>query len=266
MPLHIMRAAVCAVWSFHYLPNRNCSRQESLQRLANEANGLCDASFGQLISLREQKRRHIGVHTPWKQCRKQQTKGARIIPHTDQQAAREEVARLLRALAAGDRSAMRPLYNLTASRLFAIILRVTVDRTAAEDILQETYIKVWNKAGSFREGCAEPFAWLATIARNGAIDWRKAHYQRKFSTSNDFAHIEDEAETVEDRIERYQQEIIIAEALGNLSKDREIEVREVFFTGLTYAELAERANIPVATVKSRVRRSLIHLRSRLNND
>jgi RNA polymerase sigma factor (sigma-70 family) len=161
---------------------------------------------------------------------------------------------------------MRSLYDLTASRLFAIILRVTSDRNAAEDILQETYIKVWNKAGSFREGRAEPFAWLATIARNGAIDWRKAHYQRKFSTSDDFEHIEDEAETAEDRIERYQQQAIIAEALSNLSKDREIEIRDVFFAGLTYTELAERADIPVATVKSRVRRTLIHLRSRLNND
>lgn len=180
--------------------------------------------------------------------------------------AREEIARLLCALATGDRSAMRPLYGLTASRLFAIILRVTADRNAAEDILQDTYIKIWNKAGSFREGRSEPFAWLATIARNGALDWRKAHYQRNVTACDDFTLIEDEAESADARIERQQQQQIIAKALDNLPENREIEIRDVFFAGMTYAEAAERANIPVATVKSRIRRTLIDLRSRLNND
>lgn len=161
---------------------------------------------------------------------------------------------------------MRPLYGVTASRLFAIILRVTADRNAAEDILQETYVKVWRKAGSFREGRADPFAWLATIARNGAIDWRKAHYQRNVTAHDDFEFIEDEAESADARIERHQQQSIIAEALDNLPKTREIEIRDVFFAGMTYAEMAERARIPVATVKSRVRRTLINLKGRLDND
>lgn len=169
-------------------------------------------------------------------------------------------------LAAGDRIAMRALYSLTASRLFAIILRVTADRNAAEDILQETYIKVWRKAGSFREGRADPFAWLATIARNGALDWRKAHYQRNVIAQDDFEFIEDEAETADARIERQQQQTIIAEALDKLPENREIEIRDVFFAGMTYAEVARQAGVPVPTVKSRVRRALIELRARLGND
>lgn len=189
-----------------------------------------------------------------------------VISNNEHDAVRETTVRLLSRLAAGERAAMRPLYDLTSDKLFAIILRVTMDRGAAEDLLQETYIKIWNNSARFRPGQAEPFAWLATVARNGAIDWRRAHYQRKFSVSDNFDAIEDEAESAEDRIEGYQQQEIIAKALNNLPNEREDEIREVFFAGLTYAELAARTNLPLATVKSRVRRTLIHLRSRLSND
>lgn len=161
---------------------------------------------------------------------------------------------------------MRRLYSATSQKLFAIIVRITRDRAAAEDILQETYIKVWNNAAGFDPGQSQPFAWLATIARNSAIDWRRAHYQRKVKAEDSFELIEDEAEKADARIERQQLEAEVENMLGALPKEREAEIRDAFFEGNSYADLARQANLPLGTIKSRIRRTLIQLRSKVGDD
>lgn len=178
----------------------------------------------------------------------------------------DPLTRPLADLANGDRSAMRRVYELSSDRLFGIIIRITQDAAAAEDILQETYIKVWNNIASYGPRGAEPMAWLATIARNSAIDWRRAHYQRRYTTSDNFESVEDETENALARIERKQEEAKIETMLGELPKEREAEIRDAFFQGLTYADIARRDSLPLGTIKSRIRRSLIQLKVRLADD
>jgi len=178
----------------------------------------------------------------------------------------DEMSHLLAQLADGKRSSMRLLYEATAPQLFAIIIKVTRERSSAEDILQETYIKIWNNAAGYDPGKAQPFAWLATIARNSAIDWQRSHYQRKVTPQDSFELVEDEAESADDRIERRQLEKRLEEVLAQLPQEREAEIRDAFFRGNSYTDLARAAKLPLGTIKSRIRRTLLQLRKKVGDD
>ncbi|MGU3539621.1 sigma-70 family RNA polymerase sigma factor [Methylobacterium sp. A54F] len=80
------------------------------------------------------------------------------------------LVRLLGAVAAGDARALRALYDLTSPKLYGVILRIQRDRNAAEDVLQEVYLRVWQAAGSYAAEAGRPLSWLCAIARNRAID------------------------------------------------------------------------------------------------
>ena len=80
------------------------------------------------------------------------------------------IAEHISRVALGDHAAFKQLYDRTSSKLFGICLRILTDRADAEDVLQEVYVKVWNKADRFSTGQAGGIAWLAAIARNQAID------------------------------------------------------------------------------------------------
>ncbi|WP_163752727.1 sigma-70 family RNA polymerase sigma factor, partial [Proteus mirabilis] len=77
-------------------------------------------------------------------------------------------------VAQGDRDALRCVYDSTSAKLYGVCLRISRDRETAEDILQEVYLKIWSRAGRFDAQRASPITWLCTIARNTAIDRRRA--------------------------------------------------------------------------------------------
>ena len=83
---------------------------------------------------------------------------------------REQLAAALNRAAQGDRAALRLVYDMTSAKLFGVCLRIFNDRSEAEDVLQEVYLTVWNKAAAFDETRASPITWLVAIARNRAID------------------------------------------------------------------------------------------------
>ncbi len=80
------------------------------------------------------------------------------------------LAALLDATSRGDRAAFRALYEATAPKLFGIVIRITRNRSTAEEVLQETFIKIWQNAERFTPDAGQPMGWLAAIARNRAID------------------------------------------------------------------------------------------------
>src|SRR5215475_3798295 len=88
----------------------------------------------------------------------------------DAESRRRQLAAALRRVAGGDRAALRLVYDETAAKLFGVCLRILNDRGEAEDVLQEVYVAVWRKAGSFDPTRASPITWLVAIARNRAID------------------------------------------------------------------------------------------------
>src|SRR5919108_418688 len=93
----------------------------------------------------------------------------------DADAARStELAAALARVAAGDRAALRIVYQDTSAKLFGVCLRILNDRSEAEDVLQDVYVTVWRKAATFDPARASPITWMVAIARNRAIDRLRA--------------------------------------------------------------------------------------------
>ena len=169
------------------------------------------------------------------------------------------------AAGTGDAAAFRRLYEATAGRLLAIARHVTRDRSAAEDVLQIAFIKAWNNAARFDPARSGALTWLATIVRNSAIDWWRAHSRRDEVSDAVLDVIADEAESAEERIIRQQREEQAGKMIGQLPADHQEVIRGAFYDGLTYAELAHREGVPLGTMKSRIRRSLLAMRGGFEN-
>jgi RNA polymerase sigma-70 factor (ECF subfamily) len=180
-------------------------------------------------------------------------------------AARARLTDALARVAAGDRAALRIVYDLTAAKLFGVCLRISGDRESAEDILQDVYIKVWNRAGRFDAARASPITWLCAIARNTAIDARRAS-GRVMQPIDEAADIADDRPTAPEWIEADQERSRIVKCLGALNQQQGNAIRSAFYDGFTYAELAERMKVPLGTMKSWVRRGLIQLKACLGDD
>jgi len=112
---------------------------------------------------------------------------------------RTQLAAALRRVAEGDRAALRLVYDETAAKLFGVCLRILNDRSEAEDVLQDVYITVWQKARAFDEARASPITWLVAIARNRAIDRLRSGRVARLSDPIDAAgEIADEAPLAEE--------------------------------------------------------------------
>ncbi|MEH3034899.1 MAG: sigma-70 family RNA polymerase sigma factor [Sphingomonas adhaesiva] len=162
------------------------------------------------------------------------------------------------------------MYRLTSPKLFGICLRICGDRQAAEDVLQEVYIIIWRRAASFEPLRSSPITWLAAIARNRAIDWRRAHRAPLAHAPDteppatpeppDDAPLADAAMVAGEEAHHMHH---CLEMLDDLARDA---IRSAFLDGATYPELAARAGVPLATMKSRVRRGLLQLRKYMTDD
>jgi RNA polymerase sigma factor (sigma-70 family) len=185
----------------------------------------------------------------------------RIFPVTDAVAdARARLTEILVRTGAEDRAAFRDLYALTSAKLFGVCLRICGERQAAEDVLHEVYLTVWKRAGAYEPGRASPITWLATIARNRAIDWRRAQGVRRYSPIEDAPDIADAAPLASETMESDEAAHHLSHCLDGLDDNQRVAIRTAFFDGVTYAELAERQAVPLGTMKSWVRRGLARLK------
>ncbi|GGC74176.1 sigma-70 family RNA polymerase sigma factor [Chelatococcus reniformis] len=175
---------------------------------------------------------------------------------------REHLVERLSAVAAGDRAALGDVYRMTAAKLFGVCIRILGNRAEAEDVLQEVYLTVWHKAGTFDPARASPITWLATIARNRAIDRLRTSSGRPRSEPIDeVMHLSDPAPDALSGIEAADENRQLMECLEELDQKQAHVIRTAFLEGVTYEALAERTGAPLGTVKSWVRRGLLKLRS-----
>ncbi|MGF6612578.1 RNA polymerase sigma factor (sigma-70 family) [Paraburkholderia sp. WSM4175] len=163
-------------------------------------------------------------------------------------------------VARGEQEAFAHFYTLTASRVFAVIVRILHNRDEAEDMLQEVYTNAWRRADSFDPARGSAMTWLITLARNRAIDHMRRHREEPLDEQK-AAEIEDESPTPADAAEWSEERRRLERCLAALDPQQVGVVREAFFTGATYAELAERLRVPLGTMKSWIRRSLMQLRT-----
>ena len=185
-------------------------------------------------------------------------------PATD--AARTRLVEALVATGAEDRAAFATLYKLTSAKLFGVCLRICGERQAAEDVLSEVYLTIWRRAGAFEPGRASPISWLATIARNRAIDWRRSAGRKVAMTLDEAPEVADPDPSAEERMVTNDEDQRLHLCLDQLEDKQRGAIRTAFFDGLTYAELAEREGVPLGTMKSWVRRGLMRLKDCLSDN
>jgi RNA polymerase sigma-70 factor (ECF subfamily) len=189
-------------------------------------------------------------------------------PQSDPATAAADRTALVAALIATgeeDRSAFKIVYRMTSAKLFGICIRICGERQAAEDVLHEVYLTIWKRAGSFQPGRASPISWLATIARNRAIDWRRANATRRTEPVEWAEGIADESMAADEAMIAGESDRQLHLCMDSLDIQQRNAIRTAFFHGLTYAELARRSEVPLGTMKSWVRRGLARLKECLGD-
>lgn len=185
---------------------------------------------------------------------------ASVLSPADPVAARARLTEALVRTGQEDRDALQEVYRLTSAKLFGICLRICGERSAAEDVLHDVYLTIWKRAGAFEPGRASPISWLATIARNKAIDWVRARGARPSHPIEEAMTVPDATPDQGEVVARDQESRRLHDCLEALDDRARDAIRTAFFDGVTYAELAERKNVPLGTMKSIVRRGLLQLR------
>jgi RNA polymerase sigma-70 factor (ECF subfamily) len=168
----------------------------------------------------------------------------------------------MQRIAGGDRAALQTAYRLTSAKLFGVCLRILHERAEAEDVLQEVYLTVWQKAADFDPARASPMTWLITIARNKAIDRLRAGGQsHRMEAIDAAADVADAAPLAEEALAQGEANAQLKACLGGLAAHEQNALRGAFFDGNTYEELAARMNVPLGTMKSWIRRALQKLKA-----
>ncbi len=174
---------------------------------------------------------------------------------------RERLVRALQRAGEGREDSLREIYGLTSAKLYGICLRILGDAQEAEDALQDVYVSVWRRAASFEPSRASPITWLATLARNRAIDrLRSGRRGRASEPPEAAAQVPDPGPSVLTMLEIAEDHARLNGCIGELEARSAEAIRSAFFGGFTYAELAERASVPLGTMKSVMRRALLKLR------
>lgn len=176
-------------------------------------------------------------------------------------ARRTELEGLISRVALGDRSAFDALYDATSAKLHAICLSVLKDRPEAEETLQEVYIRIWQNADRYASNGLSPMTWLITIARNRAIDRLRARASRPATAPEDAAAaMPSDDPGPESATIMAQERRMLHECLAQLADAQAGAVRAVYLEGVSYADLAQREGLPINTVRSWLRRSLLRLK------
>lgn len=173
---------------------------------------------------------------------------------------RERANRLLVSVASGDEQAFAALYRDTSARVFGVIVRMVHDRAEAEDILQDVYASAWRRADTFDPARGSAITWLITLGRNRTIDRLRQHREELLG-DDETPELADEAPTPAAAAEWNEERRRLELCLDRLEAPQKSAIREAFFTGATYSELAQRLAVPLGTMKSWIRRSLMQLKT-----
>jgi RNA polymerase sigma-70 factor (ECF subfamily) len=171
---------------------------------------------------------------------------------------------LVRAIQRGDESALGALYDRYSAILFGLIVRIVNSRPEAEDILQQVFLQVWNRAANFDEARGKVFTWLVTLARSRAIDrLRSLAVRAKAVDTAGQTAPQSAPASGDEAVLRGEQREFIREILQELPDEQRTVLLLAYFEGLTQTEIAERLGQPLGTIKTRMRTALTRLRDAL---
>ena len=166
---------------------------------------------------------------------------------------------LILGVAAGDRDAFAEFYDRWSGRLFALIVRILVDRAQSEEVLQEVFLEIWRSAASFSPSRGSARAWVVTMARRRAIDRvrsSQAARDREEQWRDYMPDVDLTVQAVEDSLAGED----VRRALDAVGEPQRSTLVMAYFTDLTHTEIARRTGVPLGTVKTRIRNGIARLR------
>lgn len=177
-----------------------------------------------------------------------------------QSGGREHLVDLLKQTAEGSRTSFAELYALTSPKLYSLAYGILRSSGEAEDVLQEIYVAVWQRADQFDPDRGTAMTWLISLARNKSID-RLRQSRETTGEETDWTHVIDEQATPQEAAGMTQERRRLDGCIQKLEARQRGVIVEAFYSGASYAELAARLSVPIGTMKSWVRRSLLQLKT-----
>ena len=170
---------------------------------------------------------------------------------------------LVLALRNREKIAIEALYDMYSSSLFGVISRIIIDTPVAEDVLQETFVKIWHSFASYSTEKGRLFTWMVNIARNLAIDKIRS---KDFKNQNKNQELENNVTFIdEQRNTVYKPELLgIKDLVQTLKPEQKLILELVYFKGYTHVEAADELGIPLGTIKTRLRMAIQQLRKHFN--
>ncbi len=170
---------------------------------------------------------------------------------------------LVNSLRNREKIAIEALYDMYSASLFGVISRIVIDTTIAEDVLQETFVKIWHSFSSYSTEKGRLFTWMVNIARNMAIDKIRS---KDFKNQNKNQELENNVTFIdEQRNTVYKPELLgIKELVATLKPEQKSILDLVYFKGYTHVEAADELGVPLGTIKTRLRMAIIQLRKHFN--
>lgn len=172
---------------------------------------------------------------------------------------------LLKRIANRDRTAIEVLYDRYERLLYSFARKAVPDDFVAEEIVQDVFIKVWGAAHTYDERQAKLTTWLLTIARRTAIDHARKRQKLIHSSTNDevLQILPDDTKQPYEWTEVLALRQTIQDALNELPGDQKLLIERIYLQGLSQREMAELLQLPIGTVKSRIRLGLAKLKDKL---
>jgi RNA polymerase sigma-70 factor (ECF subfamily) len=169
---------------------------------------------------------------------------------------------LISRIARGDQEAFSTLYDQCAGRILGLLLKILRHRPAAEDVLQEVFWQAWQQAGTFDARRASVLVWLIMLARSRAMDYLRRQSARSGPIPEPERQHEDDVAGVAINTEMAQ---ATRTAIESLPEDQRKPIMLAFFSGMTHEEIAHQEELPLGTVKTRIRLGIRRLRESLSS-
>jgi len=171
-----------------------------------------------------------------------------------------ELVWLVAAVAKGDSAAFERLYGATRAKLYGVLLRILGKPELAEEVMQETYLKVWKMADRFDPTIASPITWMVAIARNRAIDIVRKRTDASIEDAPEALDVAAENSHPLARREMTEELKRLLSCLGKLDPEKQRIVLLAYYSGWSREQLSRKLDIPVSTIKTWLRRSLVEIR------
>ena len=174
----------------------------------------------------------------------------------------QEWAGLLARIAAGDQPALAEFYDASSAKVFGLAMKILADRTVAEEVTMDVYTQVWRRASTYDTERGTPGSWLMMLAKTSAIDrFRSSYLERGRQVPLDqAAELPGDAATPEQYSADLERLRLVQEAMASLSAEQRQAIALAYYWGLSQSEIADRLQLPLGTVKTRMRLGMIRLR------